>query len=107
MARCKDCVVGILGACGVDYCRTERELLVDQARQLAEHRGHSLSGFIKEKNRPVWRASCIRCGLQAGINLDPSTDERDVFGEAVTAQCQEVEGVSERSLDYEGKDDRI
>jgi hypothetical protein len=78
----------------VDYCRTERELLIEQARQFAEQRGHSLSDFVKEKRRPVWRATCIHCGLLAGINLDPSSNETDVYGEAVTAQCVKEGGTA-------------
>jgi hypothetical protein len=87
MPSCKDCVaMGLLGVCD-DYCREERQVLTDQARQSAEQRGHTLTEFIKVKDYAVWEARCVHCGQQATINLDPPPNGADVYGEATTATC--------------------
>ena len=85
--RCKDCVVGILGACGADYCYGERQGLVEEAEALAEGKGHVLGSFDKVKGLPVWRAHCVRCGRSAAIALDPGPGEPQVYGEATTGRC--------------------
>ena len=88
--RCKDCVVGLFGACGIDHCRQEREALIEQARRLAEQHGHTLAEFVKVKSYAIWQARCVRCGQSAAINLNPSPNEPDVYGEAVTTNCPEI-----------------
>ena len=95
MIRCKQCAVGLLGACSLDYCQTEREVLIVQARQAAEARGHTLTEFEKEKDYPIWRATCTQCGQRAAINLDPPTGEPDIYGEAVANACP---GASEAEI---------
>jgi len=86
---CKDCVAWLLGGCRTaEYCRPERECLIETAREAAERGGHVLAEFIHVKGRPVWQAECTRCGQSVGINLDPSPDEACVYGEVVTAACQ-------------------
>jgi len=92
MSKCRDCVVGLLGVCGVDYCRQEREVLIEQARQAAERRGHSLTEFVKVRNYPIWEALCVRCGRLAAINLDPVPNEADIYGEALAVNCPEIDG---------------
>lgn len=87
MSRCKQCAVGLLGACSLDYCQPEREVLIEQARQAAEARAHTLADFEKAKDIPVWQATCTRCGQEAVINLDPATGEPDVYGAAVANDC--------------------
>jgi hypothetical protein len=89
MSRCKDCVVGLLGACGTDYCGPERTALIEEAQRSAEQRGHTLAEFVKVKDYPIWQARCVRCGRLAAINLDPSPDEADIYGEALTVVCPE------------------
>ncbi len=87
--KCKDCVAWLLGGCGTaEYCRPERECLIEEARQLAEGGGHALAEFVHMKGRPVWQAECTRCGQLVGINLDPAPDEPCVYGEVLTAACQ-------------------
>ncbi|NIV30725.1 MAG: hypothetical protein GWN58_14865 [Anaerolineae bacterium] len=87
MKRCKNCVVGLFGACGIDYCRSEREGLIEQAQRSAEGRGHSLAEFVKVPDYPIWQARCVRCGQLAAINLDPAPNEPDVYGEAASVRC--------------------
>jgi hypothetical protein len=91
MLRCKKCAVGLLGACGLEYCQSEREILINQALQAAEERGHTLSSFEKIKDYPIWQAKCSQCGQMAAINLDPPTGEPDVYGDAVSKVCPEAE----------------
>jgi hypothetical protein len=86
---CKDCVVWLLTGCRTDFCRPEREWLVEEARQSAEQRGHTLIEFVKLKGRPIWQARCTHCGRLVAINLDPSPNESCIYGEAVTVNCQE------------------
>ncbi len=88
---CKDCVAWLLGGCGTgEYCRPEAECFMEEARQSAEQSGHILAEFVHKKGWPVWEARCTRCGQLAGINLDPSPGEACLYGEALTAGCQEV-----------------
>ena len=87
MAECKNCVVGILGACSFDYCRTEREILLEQALELTAQRGHTLSEFAKVKGSPIWQALCIHCRQPVAINLDPRPGELDISGGALAARC--------------------
>ena len=87
MPSCKDCVaIGLLGICD-DYCREEREPLMDEARQSAEQHGHTLTEFDKVKGYAIWQAKCVRCGQLAAVNLDPPPNGADVYGEATTAVC--------------------
>ena len=91
MSKCKDCVVGLLGVCGIDYCRQEREVLIEEAQQAAEQRGHSLTEFVKVKDHPIWEARCVRCGQLAAIHLDPVPNEADITGEALAGHCPEID----------------
>lgn len=91
MKRCKNCVVGLFGACGIDYCYSEREGLREEAERRAEQRGHTLTEFVKAKDYPIWQAQCVRCGQLAAINLDPMVNEPDVYGEAVNDNCPEID----------------
>jgi hypothetical protein len=88
--ECKNCVVGLFGVCN-DYCRPEREGLIEEAQQLAEQHGHSLGEFIKVKDHPIWEARCVHCGQMAAINLDPPVSQPDVYGTALSADCTEID----------------
>ena len=88
MAKCKNCVVGLLGPCN-DYCQPEREGLIEEARRRAGQLGHVLAEFVKVKDYAIWEARCERCGRVAAITLDPPLNEPDVYGEAVVARCTE------------------
>ena len=87
MAECKNCVVGVLGACSFEYCRTEREILLEEVLELATALGHRLSEFDKVKDYPVWQARCIYCGQLVAINLDPRPGESEITGGASSARC--------------------
>jgi hypothetical protein len=97
MIKCKNCVVGLLGVCSEDYCRQEREVLIEQAQQAAEQGGHTLTEFIKVKDYAIWQARCVGCNWLAAINLNPPPNEADVYGEAVTTACPEFEGIAEQA----------
>jgi hypothetical protein len=102
MIKCKECAVGLLGACSLDYCRAEREALIEQARHAAEARGHTLTPFAKVDDHPIWQARCGLCGQMAAINLSPPTGEPDVYGEAVASVCPEADA-SEIAAGAEGE----
>jgi hypothetical protein len=87
MRRCKNCVVGVLGACGPDYCYGERQGLIEEAEYLATRGGHALGSFDKVKGHPVWRARCVLCGRSAAIALDPGMGEPEVYGDATVSPC--------------------
>lgn len=91
MKKCKNCVVGLFGACGIDYCYAEREGLIEEAQRSAEGRGHSLAEFVKVPDDPIWQAWCVRCGQLVAINLDPAPNEPDVYGEAASVTCPEAD----------------
>jgi hypothetical protein len=92
MQRCKDCVaMGLLGICD-DYCREEREPLIDEARRSAEQHGHTLTEFDKVKDYAIWQAKCVRCGQLAAVNLDPPPNGADIYGEATTITCLQPQG---------------
>ena len=88
MGGCRECAVGLLGACREDYCRSEREPLIEDASGLAAAHGHALSDFVKVSHRPVWQAHCLCCGRLVKINLDPVPNEPDVGGEACETDCE-------------------
>ncbi len=85
--RCRDCVVGVFGACGGDYCAAERAGLIEQAQVAAEQRGHVLGEFVKVKGKPTWEARCRRCGRIAAICLDPEGPGQDLSGPALVDPC--------------------
>ena len=91
MIRCKECAVGLLGACRLDYCQAEREALIEQAQQAAEAYGHPLTEFTKVKDYPIWQATCSLCGQTVAINLDPPAGEPDIYGTAVASACPETD----------------
>jgi hypothetical protein len=84
----------------LDYCQQEREVLIEQARQAAEARGHTLSSFEKIKDHPIWQATCSQCGQMVTINLDPPAGEPDIYGDAASGVCPEAE-VSEIEVSTE------
>ena len=86
--RCKDCVVGLFGACAADYCAAERAGLMEQAQAAAGQRGHTLGEFAKARGRPTWEARCLRCGRVAAICLDPECAGQDLSGPALVEDCQ-------------------
>jgi hypothetical protein len=50
MPVCKDCVVGLFHAChNEEYCRQEKNALIEQAQEAAENEGHSLAKFTKRR----------------------------------------------------------
>jgi hypothetical protein len=87
MRRCKDCVVGLFGACRPDYCYGERQGLIEEAAHLAAQGGHVLGSFDKVAGHPVWRAHCVHCGQSAAIALDAGPGELRVYGEATATRC--------------------
>jgi len=89
MERCKGCVADVLGLCQGDYCRPERDALIENAEERAGERGHVLGAFGKLEGCPVWRAACLRCGQAVVINLDPRPGEADISGEALVSDCSE------------------
>jgi hypothetical protein len=101
MLRCKNCVVGLLGVCSEDYCLPEREWPTAEARRSAEEHGHTLTEFIKVEDHPIWQARCARCGRLAAVNLDPLPGEPDIYGEALTVNCPEIDGLHDRPEDIE------
>jgi len=97
MRKCKNCVVWLLGVCGMDYCRQEREVLIEQAQRFADQRGHTLTEFVKVKGYAIWQARCVRCDWPAAINLDPPPNEPDIYGKAVTTNCPEMDSEPSRA----------
>jgi hypothetical protein len=95
MGGCRDCSVRLLGACHEDYCREEREALIENAVGIAEAHGHALSEFVRIKHHPVWQARCLGCGELARICLDPKPGELDVSGEACETGCKFQKGAAE------------
>ena len=90
MAKCKNCTVSIFGMCHHDtFCQPERKPFYTQAREAAQRQGHTLGEFAKQEGVATWRAQCVRCGLSAGINLNPAPGEQPVFGDALTTPCSE------------------
>lgn len=87
MARCRNCTVGLLGACGIDYCQQEREVGIEELQQLARQQGHALTPFTKVKGYPIWQAWCVRCGQLASFNLDPEPGQPDISGSVVEGVC--------------------
>jgi len=86
MAKCEDCVVGLLGPCN-DYCAFERELLEEQARELSQARGHTPGKFNKIERKAIWEAHCSQCGLLVSISLTPGPNQPDIFGSGLTLPC--------------------
>ena len=86
MDKCKDCVVGTLGACN-DYCASERELLQDQARALAEAQGHTLGPWSKVKGLAHWQTQCSQCHRPLTISLTPGPGEPEISGPSITSEC--------------------
>jgi hypothetical protein len=87
MSSCKDCVAHLLGACDGDYCAPERVSLQENAAYLAAQGGHTLSDFVQDKGRPLWRAHCQHCGLEIACTLDPEPGHPDIFGPLLDTPC--------------------
>ena len=95
MGKCKDCVVGLFGSCGrnADYCRLERETLMEEARLLAKEHGHVLGEFVQVKELSIWQAHCAQCDQLAFIDIDPAVDNPPIYGEATTVRCPAAEEI--------------
>ena len=87
--QCRDCVGRLLGACRGDACRVERRCLIEEAEARAAQLDHTLSRFVKLKDRPIWSARCTRCGRRAVIQIDPELHEPMVFGDATRVSCHD------------------
>jgi len=87
MERCRDCVADLLGACRGEFCRIEREALIEEAERRARQHGHILGEFVKQEGCPVWQAQCIHCGQPVAICIDPRPGEEDIEGEAIFFKC--------------------
>ena len=85
--RCKNCVAGLFGACGVDYCRPERRGLIEDAHWTAEGRGHQLGPFAKLDGQAVWESRCVQCGGGVTVRLDPAPGEPDLAGGVLEGDC--------------------
>lgn len=90
MRRCKNCVVGLFGACRPDYCYGERQGLIEEAEYLAAQGGHVLGSFDKVEGHPIWRSYCVHCGQSAAIALDPAPSEPQVYGDATSTVCPQA-----------------
>jgi len=88
---CKGCVVPLLTVCK-DYCREERESLIEGANCTAERLGHALGEYVHVEGFPIWQARCQRCGRLVVINLDPAPGELAISGEAVAVKCSADDG---------------
>ena len=98
MPVCKDCVVGLFVTChNEEYCRQEKDALIEQAQEAAESEGHSLAKFTKRRQVAIWHARCVQCGQVATVCLSPSPGEPDVRGEAVSGVCTEAEIEAEKA----------
>jgi hypothetical protein len=90
MGLCRVCAAGAPGACSnAKGCETQRENLIEEATLTAGLLGHSVSGFTKRNGAPVWQAKCRLCGCVVTVSLDPADSREGVYGEAVTAACEE------------------
>ena len=85
--RCKDCVAGLFGACGVDYCRPERQGLIEDAQWTAAGRGHQLEAFAKLDGQAAWQSRCAVCGLEVTVRLDPAPGQQDLAGKVLEVDC--------------------
>ncbi len=91
MTTCEDCVARVLGACRGDFCDMERVGLTEQTQRAAESGGHTLSSFKKTAGRPVWTASCTRCGRDIAYTLDPEPGAPAIYGSMLDAACRDAD----------------
>lgn len=75
-----------------DYCREEREALIEGANHTAEELGHALGVYVHVEGFPIWQARCQTCGCLVVINLDPAPGEVAISGEAVAVECSADKG---------------
>ncbi len=94
MGSCRKCSVWHLGVCtDMDYCRAERESLMEGAQQLAEQRGHALTAFVRvEQGLSIFQCQCMHCGKTVVIDVNPDPGEKDMYGEALIIICIEFDG---------------
>lgn len=62
---------------------------MDEARCLAERRGHELGEFVKVTDYTVWESRCVLCGQIARIDVSPETHAPSVHGDAISVDCPE------------------
>lgn len=88
MTTCSGCVAKLLGACRGDYCAAERVGIEEEVTRRAVANGHRLGPFVQERRRPLWRAHCERCGLEAAYTIDPEPGDPAEFGAALDQPCE-------------------
>ncbi len=90
MGLCKECVAFHLGACrNLDYCRQERQALMEEAYQSVQAHGHSeLSPFVRwREGYSIFEAHCLACGMVVRIDVNPAPGECELCGEALSQDC--------------------
>ena len=112
MGSCRNCSAWHFGVCrDLNYCRAERESLMEGAQQLAEQRGHTLTEFARvELGLSIFQSQCIHCGETVIIDVNPGPGEKDMYGVALTTYCIEFDGdrddakANERAVDESAPD---
>ncbi len=94
MGSCRRCSAWHLGVCrDRNYCRAERESLMEGAQKLAEQRGHTLTEFVwVEQLLSILQSQCIHCGKTVVIDVNPGPGEKDMYGEALIIICIKFDG---------------
>ncbi|MGQ9501182.1 MAG: hypothetical protein ACUVSF_07885 [Anaerolineae bacterium] len=90
MGLCKECIAFHLGAChNLDYCRQEREALIEEAHQRAREHGHAELGdfALWREGHSIFEAHCLACGMAVRIDVNPAIGEPDLDGEAIILDC--------------------
>jgi len=91
MGLCNECVAFQLGACrDLEYCRQEREALIEQAYQQAREHGHAeLGDFVLwRQGYSIFEAHCLTCGMVVRIDVNPTVGEPDLSGDALFLDCR-------------------
>jgi len=86
MNKCKGCTAALFGPCH-DYCRAEREGLIEEAQRLAAQGGHALGTFEHIVGYPTWVARCAQCGRMVTATLDPQPGQSVLSGAALEESC--------------------
>ncbi|MCJ7736130.1 MAG: hypothetical protein MUQ10_02290 [Anaerolineae bacterium] len=91
MASCKECVAGRFGLChSGEYCRVEREVLVEEAVRIVEERAHVMGECVKVKGCSQWVLRCELCGRSVLLDLNPAPGEPDISGDALAEDCDQL-----------------